>query len=121
MPVNFFYSGLIHKPYNELRGFEFVGLQVYCHLFLIILSLGTLVIVRCILIMQTDPIGSLISCGLFIINVEDVFEPSDNLPSKEVGEDSHQHGVEEGYLKDGVGDDTWGNWVGADGGGIGVT
>ena len=71
--------------------------------------------------MQTDPIGSLISCGLFIINVEDVFEPSDNLPSKEVGEDSHQHGVEEGDLEDGVGDDTRGYWVGADGGGLGVT
>lgn len=70
---------------------------MYCHLFLILLFLGTLVIVWCIL-MHSDPIGGRISCGLLIINVEDVFEPSDNLPSKQVGEDGHQHGVEEGNL-----------------------
>ena len=71
--------------------------------------------------MHSDPIGSRISCGLLNINVEDVFEPADNLSSKQVGEDGHKHGVEEGNLKDGVGDDTRGDWVGADGGGLGVT
>ena len=45
-------------PYNELRRLEFVGLQLYRHLLLILLSLVSLVILWSIMMMLTDPIST---------------------------------------------------------------